>query len=261
LTRLAAALVLLCAPEAHSSGLDLAAPRKDATPVDQLAISGNACGPAALLNALSFGAPRWRTVAEGLPGDTTRARMSYVIRAHGLQPSGHVGDRLRWHRRQGINLLDLCDIGNELCAGRILPKLTHEVLLRNEGESGRDLLKRTHSRLRKSLKKGLPPVVSLRRLARPSDWSRDKPPAWRIVGGHFVVLIGMPAKLRKHAASFPIRYVDPWGGRVLEGAVRLDPHSGFPSLTAHVPSSRVGTAKVAEGETSLVSLSAALGAF
>ena len=44
------------------------APKANATPVNQLAISGNACGPAALLASFRCGNDAWQRAAASLPG-------------------------------------------------------------------------------------------------------------------------------------------------------------------------------------------------
>lgn len=240
-------------------GLDLAAPNRQFSPVNQLRLSGNACGPAALLNAYGFGSEKWQKVGSSIPGEGARGQMSYIIRAHGLHPSRHLPERLRWDRKNGINLLDLTDIANELRGRRLVPQVRSEVLVLSKREDHRKLLVRAHERLAKSLKKGLPPIVSLRRMAYSA--SQGENPGWRVVHGHFVVVVALPGKLNRKDTSFPIRYVDPWGGRILDGRIRADGATGFPSLLASVPSSKVGVDRVRKSERSIVTLSAAIGAF
>ena len=259
--RLAAALMLGLAAGSQVSARDLVAPNPDARPLNQLRISGNACGPAALLSAFDAGSEAWRDLARSLPGKEERTRMSYLIRAHGLRPSASLAGRHRWDRKTGVNILDLTDIANELRANRWrLPRLRSEVLVREGRESSAKLLRRTHDRLTASLKRGLPPIASLSRVARPAK-ARGPGVTWRTVYGHYVVIAALPAKLDRRATSFPIRYLDPWGGRVLQGTIAIDDSHGFPSLIARVPSSDVGKKGVKAGETSIVSLSAAIGAF
>ena len=60
------------------------APNPDAPLVSQLIISGNACGPAALLNALRLGSPDWQRPAAALPGNTDRDRLGFLIRRYGI---------------------------------------------------------------------------------------------------------------------------------------------------------------------------------
>ena len=98
-------------------------------------------------------------------------------------------------------------------------------------------------------------------MARPREAPPGAFPSWRAVHGHYVVLIGMPARVSRGATSLDFDYIDPWGGRLLKGRVRVDPLAGFPSLLVDVPNSKIGRDKVRPAETSVVSLAAALGVF
>ena len=73
--------------------------------------------------------------------------------------------------------------------------------------------------------------------------------------------MALPSKLERGATSFPIRYADPWGGKILSGSLGADGRVNYPGLLATVPSSRFGKDKVRKDEASIVSLSAAIGAF
>lgn len=251
-------LVILTAPSALAA-LDLVAPNPDFTPVNQLKVSGNACGPAALLNAFGFGNKNWQEVASSLPANDDRQRLTYIIRGFGLKPSSHL-DRLRWTKVRGVNLLDLTDMGNELRGKRWIPKLRSQVYVQRARESQAKLLHRVHGELSRSLKKGLPPILSLQRLANP----RGKTPTaldWRLVHGHFVVLIAMPAKLDRKATGFSFRYVDPYGGKIQDGQLRMDPSHFYPALTVQTPNTKVGSRFVKPDERSILTLSGAIGTF
>lgn len=238
--------------------LDLVASNLDFPPANQLRISGNACGPAALLTAFGSGTDRWQELVRIIPAKEERMRLSYIIRGYGSRPSKHL-DRKRWNRGGGIGLADLTDIANEMQGGRWLPKIRHEILLQKKSAPRQKLLKQAHAHLEDSFRKGLPPIISLQRLAR-----RKSPgaavPTWQVVHGHFVTVVAMPKKLDRRATSFRIRYADPWGGRIVVGTIRADDRSDYPALVADVPASEVGKDRLKPGEQSLVVLSAALGA-
>ncbi len=168
-------------------------------------------------------------------------------------------DRKRWNRTSGVGLADLTDIANEMRGESWLPEIRNEILLQGKRESQQKLLKRAHARLEKSFKNGLPPIISMQRLAlRKSAGSPT--PAWHLVHGHFVTVVAMPDKLDRKATSFRFRYADPWGGRVAEGVIRTSERSGYPALAADVPKSEVGKDRLQTGESSIVVLAAALGA-
>lgn len=252
-------IALLASTVASYGELKLVAPNPDFTPVNQLLVSGNACGPAALLNAFGFGSAKWQALGTAIPAQTDRLRLTYVIRGHGLKQSKHL-DRLRWTKTTGVNVLDLTDMANELRGGRWMAKLRHETFIRERREPNEKLIQRIHTRLAHSMKKGLPPIISLQRLARPAG----KPGSaldWRVVHSHFVVVTGLPAKLEKNATSFPFRYADPWGGKIFDGHIRIDPSSTYPAASVSVPKSNIGKRSVKSGEHSIIALAAGVGVF
>lgn len=242
------------------------APNSGAQPVNQLSIAGNACGPAAMLAAFRFGNESWQRAGDSIAGENDKQRLSYVIRKVAMRPSRHLGGRPRWSK-SGVNVADLCDIGNELTAGLYLPQMRYEVLFLKPKESQERLLARVHDRLGESLAKGLPPVISIRRFAKQKS-------GWTIIDGHFVTVISMPKKLEKNARSFAVTYLDPWGGKRSQGQISISDR-GFlaaapaegqvvdpmlsPCLEAVFPQALVGRGKLQNGEETVLTLSAAIG--
>lgn len=238
------------------------APHPGAVPVNQLAIAGNACGPAALLSAFRFGSDGWRKAADAVEGEDDRQRLRKIITDVGMRPSKSLGGRPRWSK-SGVNIADLCDMANEMVKGPFLPDLEYEIMVLKPEESHADLLERVHGRLEKSLAKGMPPVVGIRRFVKRKG-------GWVVVEAHFVTVISIPRKLEKDADSFPVIYLDPWGGRRCEGRVavsdkeflagdgRTDPILA-PCLEAVFPQALVGKSKVGKGEATLLTVSAAIG--
>jgi len=247
--RLLSATLLLIAVTARAE--DRWAPHAEAGPVDQKLLSGNACGPAALLTAVRCGDDKWQALATRLPGRSAKSKMRYIIRAHGLRPSASLKGRNRWSA-DGINAEDLTDIAGELAAIGGLPPPRNEALFRGRRESAAKLLRRTHDRLRDSLARGLPPVVGLTRHVR-----RDG--RWQPLRNHFVTVVRVPEKLDRNATEFTFTYFDPWGGRKREGTLRLParpilaaPGRESPCLEALVPGATIGREQVRAGETSVV---------
>jgi len=238
------------------------APNPGAVPVNQLAIAGNACGPAAVLSAFRFGSEGWQKAAAAVEGDDDRQRLRKIILGIGMRESGSLAGRPRWSK-SGVNVADLCDIANEMAAGRFLPELHYEVMILKPKESRQDLLERVHGRLEKSLAKGIPPVVGIRRFVmRKGEWT--------VVEAHFVTVISVPRKLEKGSDSFAVTYLDPWGARRCEGRMAIsdkeflagngqaDPTLA-PCLEAVFPQALVGKNKVGKGEATLLTVSAAIG--
>lgn len=249
---LATALAATAAPDLRE------APNAGATPANQLVVSGNACGPTALLNAFRFGDASWQRASDALTGETDKQRIYTIIREYGMRPSAHITGRPRWSKK-GVNIADLTDIANEMTRGRYLPQVSQDVLFRGSRETPAKLLARTHSRFETSLKKGLPPLISLRRYVKRGG-------AWMAVEAHFVTLTAVPRKFDKNARSFSIRYVDPWGGKSCQGAIGLPDIPVLagaavdsPCLVAEFPDASVGRKLVRRGETSTLVPAAVLG--
>ena len=239
------------------------APHMAAVPANQLAVAGNACGPAALLNAFRFGSADWQRASSAIAGNNDRERMLAIIREIGMRPSKHVPGRPRWSRR-GVSLADLRDMADEMADGRFLPPLSEEVFFLRSAETPEKLLRRVHQRLETSLAKGLPPVLSLRRYALRRQ--SGGVPQWTVIDDHFVTLTTIPRKLEKNARSFPVSYIDPWGGRRCEGEIGIpatpfmtNPAGNSSCLEACFPQSPVGKKQIRDREPTLLTLSAAIG--
>lgn len=256
LFRLTSALLLAASP-LRAADSWLAAPAADQRPYNQLLVSGNACGPAALLTAFRTGDPAWRNVETRLQGANDKQRLSYTIRAWGLRPSQQLAGRTRWSKA-GINVNDLVALANDMTAPLMRPRLASDVLSPGHFETPDRQLARLHARMKTSLAKGLPPLLSIRRtvLRRAPGGSRS----WMNLEGHFVTITGLPAKLPKGSLSFPVTYADPWGGRSCRGEIRVpaaDMPQTFPE--AIFPATTVGKARVKAGEATHLEASAVIG--
>lgn len=239
------------------------APNSAAAPVNQLVVSGNACGPAALLNAFRFGNKDWQRASNAITGKNDRERVLTVIREIGMRPSKSVPGRPRWSRR-GVNVADLRDMANEMTAAHWLPQVREDMCYLKPRETPEKLLRRVHGRLETSLAKGLPAILSIRRhvlRVQPGHAAQ-----WSSIDAHFITIIAVPRRLEKNARSFSVRYIDPWGGRICEGEIRIPAQavlpdaSGRPScLEALFPQTSVGAKLVRRGEQSVVAPAAVIG--
>jgi hypothetical protein len=239
------------------------APNIGAIPANQLVVSGNACGPTALLNAFRFGSPAWQRASDAIAGETDKQQIYTVIRESGMRPSGSIKGRPRWSQK-GVNLMDLRDIANELTRGHFLPMLSQEVLFVKPREHPKKLLARAHQRFETSLDKGLPPIVSLRRYVHRRE--NGKPAEWVVLDAHFVTITAVSRKIAAAATSFPVTYADPWGGKIWQGSIRIpertvlaDGPADSPCLEAFFPEALVGKRSVRPGETSTLTVVAILG--
>lgn len=239
------------------------APYLTAVPANQLVVAGNACGPAALLNAFRFGNPDWRRASDAVGGNNDRERILTIIREIGMRPSKHVPGHARWSRR-GVSVADLHDMADEMTLGHYLPQLRDEVFFLSPRETPEELLRRVHHRFETSLARGFPPIVSLRRYSLRGQ--SGKPPQWVAIDAHFVTLTSVPRKLDKNARSFPVSYIDPWGGKRCQGDIGIpmqpvlaDRTGKSPCVEAGFPQASVGKKLVRHGEQTALVASAAIG--
>ena len=234
------------------------APNAAAAPINQLSISGNACGPAALLNSCRAGNQSWQAAEKSLAGTTDKERLGQWIRRFGLRPSNTLRGKMRWNSG-GMNVEDLVTAANEMSKPLYLPTLALDDLFRRKGEKPAALLKRTRDSMDRSLARGFPPVLSLRRFVLRKG-------VWTPVQGHFVTVTSLPRKLTKHETVFRFTYIDPWGGKRCEGFLKIADQpvlsgdiASSPCLVADVPMSNIGKKEIRRGELSVVVPAAVIG--
>ena len=133
--------------------------------------------------------------------------------------------RNRWSRR-GINAADLTDVTNELT------RSANAQLVKLSIPSGNNAFTYSYDQLARSLRRGFPPVVGLRRYE-----------GVKAIDSHFITILQVPDQLDKNAHSFPIRYLDPMGARALRGTIRLKQGTQHAQLIADTPSTPVGLNK------------------
>ena len=254
-----ASIILLFAAHSTLSGEQIRAYNENASPTNQRRAHGNACGPASLLNAFHYGSKKWQIAFNAVPGDDSKTRINYVISRWGLKPSRHIQGVKRWNQ-QGINLVDLHDIANEMCDYHWLPKIKYEVLAREQNELPNELLHRSHKRIVKSLKKGLPPILCIRRYAY-RDSKELKTKSWWPISAHFIVIIETTTTIQNNSTAFKIKYIDPYGGHIHEGMIQTNTSkfTNSPFLAAKLPSATIGHSLLKKGEPSILTFSAVMG--
>ncbi|MBK1790702.1 hypothetical protein [Persicirhabdus sediminis] len=241
----------------------LTVPNPHAEVTNQRRANGNACGPACLINSLSYGSEKWQNVLVGQAGTNSRTRIYGLIARYGKQPSHHLqGNHPRWNPNAGINILDLTDIANEMNAGRWLPKIKNQILNRQARETNSQLLKRSHKLMVASMKKGYPPTISLSRYAYQHSQIVNKV-TWSPVRSHFVMIYEIPTSLPRNATSFKVRYIDPWGGLLHTGTIHAQSNAftQSPFLIADFPNTSAGKNLLKADTKTVLTLAGIIGAF
>ena len=143
----------------------------------------------------------------------------------------------------------------------MLPAISEETLFLRPGETQKAFLSRVRSRLARSLDAGFPPILSIRRHVKRGD-------RWVTIQGHFVTITSVPGNIVGTDDSFPVGYVDPWGGNFREGTIAINNRAFMsgdparnPNLQAVFPTAVVGKRLVRSGEESVLAVSAVLGIF
>jgi len=243
------------------------APNPEAKALNQISIQKYGCGPASLINAYRFGSPKWYAATKKIVGDTDKKQFDFMVRYYGKIFSRYARASMRWDARSGINGLDLTDLANDFQTRRklTLPKLKHTTHFIKPKKDHKALLTATHKHLTKSLKSGFPPLISIKRFAQRGS-------RWRQVHGHFVVLYEIPGSLPSNATSFQIKYIDPWGGKIKTGTIKIPEKAFFavnntekkptfrksPTLIVDFPQSRLGRHLVKKNESSATVLAASI---
>ncbi len=240
----------------------VSAPAPRSAPVNQLRTDGNACGPACLLDAFRSGNEKWQASAKAIAGKNDHDKVKTIAKTYGRRGSRLDRKKARWNSRYGVSGIDLTDMANEMRQGKWMGTVKQRIYFKKAHQKPAALLKHVHRDLRRSLKKGLPPILRIRRMAwRTPKGGRTK--AWLAVKRHYIVLTGLPNKLPRGATSFQVTYHDPWGGKSCRGVIEIPtgPTTPVGTLIANFPQSGIGKNKVAKGEASVISLSSAVGLF
>ena len=240
----------------------LSTPVRDSPPVNQLRTSGNACGPACLLDAFRSGSKKWQASVTQIEGDSDTQKIIGIIKTYGKKGSHLDPKRARWNTRQGVSAQDLVSMANEMKTGMWMGTVKQALFFPKGRETATDLLHSTHRSLAKALNKGLPPILGIRRVTLRAP-AKNTAAIWLTVKRHFVVLTGLPETLPKNATSFRVTYHDPWGGKDCQGVIRItdDQTRTLGTLIADFPDSKIGRDLIRRGESTELSLSSAIGLF
>ena len=247
----ATTLSLLSITSISCTGGNIQAPSSQAKAINQNTVHHNGCGITSLINAYRFGSPRWNAAILKIDGQTDLQQFNFLASKYGSVKSSYSPGTKRWEDSSGISSIDLRDLANDFQTKQKLPlpplKLTTHYLKGKEPYT--TLLQRTHQQLKTGFTTGFPPILSIKHLA------------GKKIEGHIVVLYQMPASISPNATSFPIKYVDPLGGAIKSGSIRVpdQARSGkLPrTLTMDLPDSDIAKLTGSTGDNIVLSSSIA----
>ena len=234
-------------------------------PINQLRVFDNSCGPVALYNSLNFGGEPWREIVRALDKETPKEKIRLIVRRFGSRPSWGGNGARRWNGRFGINAQNLTLVANDMRQGRRLPELQLNNYFQGQKEKNTKVLKRLYKDMRESLRNGFPPLATLQRYR--TSRLRSGRVIWRLAQSHFVSIVGIPEKLKRNAETLAVSYVDPWGGKFLQGTINapptlyppkieqgasFNPNSPPSAPVADFSETRVGLSSIPRGEASVL---------
>jgi hypothetical protein len=92
-----------------------------------------------------------------------------------------------------------------------------------------DTAPRIYRHMARSLRAGFPPVLGLRRYA-----------GYQVIDSHFVTVLAISPRGNGDQTSFLVSYLDPMGGRKLQGILRCEKRGNVWRCVADLPRTPVG---------------------
>ena len=195
--------------------------------IDQRPISKVACGPVAIANVLKFGPKYYRGIFEEIEGSSGKDKVTTIVNRHGYKTSEDRGAGHRFRPGKGVTAFDLRCMLNELLPRRGVRGESLHIPDRVRAEAH---LRNVHGAIREAVRGGIPLILSLRSYEVTDPKEDSTGPRWKLLGHHYVVLTSVPEKLANHAKGFAFDYLDPWGGKLAQGYVRIEKHRPFTAL-------------------------------
>lgn len=193
--------------------------------INQLLVSDVVCGPTAVLNAMKFGNSDIQSCYESIPGNDSWGKLSFIVNEYGLKPSNDCSDGLRMHK-DGICSVDLLHFYNDILLDNEKTGVEGEYIFRFKDEPLKNLLKRLHGKLYRSLKKGVPVVTQIRSFGVKRNDVTDKM-YWYGLSSHYITITKIPERLLDYEKGFIFEYIDPYGARVESGYIGIETKRAF----------------------------------
>jgi hypothetical protein len=189
--------------------------------------SNYACGPASVLNALVFGNHHLQKVFAQIDGNSHQDKLEHVINKYGKIKSNDYKDRHRWDPRSGFSPVDLTYFAKDILASENRIDIQGRFLDRTEDESTHNHLIRVHGYFVRSLKQGVPVIISLRSFAPDYTSAAKNDIVWNGLANHYVVLTCIPETIGPHEKGFPFEYLDPTGPKRASGYIYIEDRRNF----------------------------------
>lgn len=233
-------------------------PERDALPVvSQAPLGENACGPCATVNALLRAQAPYRKPLDSLTGDKPVEKAQELIRRFSQRPSTAYPGEKAYQPERGITWVDLTASLNAWFGEQHLPQMEGAYIDRKPDEDLGAHMRRIHSLLAASIRKGVPVIVSVRSFA--PEPKEDGNHVWKGLDGHYITVTAVQERLADDEKGFRFTYADSFTGKLETGYAHVDEARNFtaakgdarrwewladrPFLLVTAPSLRLGTQK------------------
>jgi len=189
--------------------------------------SREACGPAAMANAMRFGVPGMRAALDSLVGNDDRTRLRFLIDRYFKNVQSEIFPTAKRFGHNGVLAVDLRNAFNDLLKEHSLEPVESLELNRLAGERDRDFLERAHGKLLRSLRRGMPPIIQLRSYAAMQEEEGGSKVVWKAANSHFLVVTRVPTELRRQDMGFVFDAIDPNGGSLVSAYIFGEAHLPF----------------------------------
>ncbi len=172
----------------------------------------NGCGPASILNMLTFGKPELQAAGGKVMGQNDATRMRFIVdRYFQNRKSVVYPGRQRWGVH-GVPSADLAVGVNELLEESGVAALKASYLNRKTGEENSKFQQRVYGWMERSIQNGVPPILSLRSYVVRQRENSDQP-GWETPGQHFITLTGISKDAGDRTEGFSAMVIDSAGGK------------------------------------------------
>lgn len=199
-------------------------------PLVQSSIDKNSCGPCALVHSFAYASPHWRQ-SDFFKQSLAQQARNLIERAK-AQPSKLNPKQTRWQSRLGMRTPDLLQVANEL-SPHTLSKINLATPKSLKKKNGSQL---AYNLLNHSLKKGFPPILSIKRQVHQKFHTRSGY-YWIKTFGHFVSVIQVSPPADTSSTYFQITYVDSLDGKLYDGKISMK-HPALMTTSPISPSQR-----------------------
>lgn len=195
-------LILMLTSCSTSSTQVLRIPKQQ--PLKQHELHKLACGPCAIIHAFRYASEDWST--SGFDKKSYLQQADYITHTLGSTPSTSHTGKTKWNPQRGMSILDLTAIANTLSPRSIIAFPPPSALSAQ------------HKILSKSLKKGFPPIISIKQQIH-KKFRSQKGYYWIATKGHFVTIIRLSPNIDTENQEFWFDYLDSFDGLIHRASI------------------------------------------